>query len=163
MKIQYDDVYTEDLSNLSKDELNAQDICNIAPILIKEFSLGLNDKGQYCFNFKTENHKYLSIEYNTSRSSPNGRWEQGIGISTYEMYDDGDDIKLPISRTHIWLQADTDEENELIRGMISVLPEKWEYSCVIIPYNDFYMTDTHIEIDEFEPENDEGVVVYNID
>lgn len=163
MKIYCEDIYTEDLSHLTSDQLKEKDIWNTKPILIKNFSVGKNTKGQYVINFKTENHKYLNVEYNMSGSGriADGNWAYAITISTHEEYED-DGLKLPISRTNIWLEPDNEEEKKLIGGMMCILPEKWEYSLVLIPFEDFYTDEADINIDEFEEESDAGLMIYEI-
>ena len=165
MKIYAEDVFTQNLSHLSKEQLEEQDIWNTQPILLKNFNIGKNSKGQYVINFKTENHKYLLVEYNMSGSSriTDGKWARAITISTYETYDDGDGLKMPISRTNIWLEADNDEEDKLISGMMCILSEKWEYSLVLIPFEDFYTDEPDLEIDKFEEEDESGMMIYEID
>ena len=48
---------------------------------------------------------------------------------------------LPISRMMIWLEPDTKEEADALNGMACILPSKWEYEIVIVPYDRFYAPD----------------------
>lgn len=58
-----------------------------------------------------------------------------------------------ISRLTLWLEPDTQEE-DMLRGVMAVLPLKWEYSLVIIPYADMESAAPEGEpIEEFEEEN----------
>ena len=47
----------------------------------------------------------------------------------------------PISRMMIWLEPDTQKENDALNGIACDLASKWEYEIVILPYDKFYAPD----------------------
>jgi len=165
MKIYIDPIRTQDLSNFADDQLEAWGIHSREyagkPILVKDFRLGLNADGAVAISFKTENHKYLDVQYRMSSSARidedyvNKPWgSQCIEISTYEEYQEGDygngtPLMLPISRMNIWLEPDTKEEDAAISGVACILPAKWAYEIVIVPFEKFSSDDTD-PIDVFE-------------
>jgi len=167
MKIYIDTPVTQDLSNFADDQLEAWGIYSrenaAKPIHIKNFRLGLNADGYVAISFATENHKYLDVCYNTWSSAridedyvekPWG--SKAIRLSTHDEYQDGeysvgDPMMLPISIMSIWLEPDSKEEDAALNGVACILPTKWSYEIVIVPFSKFDSDDSE-PISEFEDE-----------
>jgi hypothetical protein len=176
MKIYIDKQVTEDLSKYSDEELKLWGIYSREhaqlPIAISDFNLDLNPDGYAILTFKTDNHKYLDIQYRTSSSRrvdedyKNKPWSsQGIEISTHEEfkggdYGDGKAMMLPVSRLMIWLEPDTLAEKEAIDGMMCVIATKWQYEMIIVPYGKFY-SDSESKFDPIDKFEDD--LVYSSD
>lgn len=157
MKIYADRIHTEDLSEFSDEELKSWGIYSREhaqkPIALSDINVELNEDGNVLITFKTNNHKYLNVEYNTSTSAridedyKNKPWSsKGLEISSHEEYQagdygDGKPMMLPISRMMIWLEPDTQEENDALSGIACDLASKWGYEIVILPYDKFYAPD----------------------
>ena len=153
MKIYIDKQYTEDLSEYTDEQLKSWGIHSRKsaelPIKISNFDLSLNADGYVTLSFTTSNHKYLNVEYRTSSSRridkdfKNKPWcSEGIEISTCEEfksgeYFDGAPMMSSVSRLMIWLEPDTQQEKEAICGVMCVMPTKWAYSMIIVPYDKF--------------------------
>lgn len=176
MKIYIDKQATEDLSKYTDEQLKSWNIDRREhaqlPIAISDFNLGLNPDGYVILTFKTDNHKYLDIQYRTSSSRrvnedyADKPWSsRGIEICTHEEfkagdYGDGTAMMLPVSRLIIWLEPDTLAEKEAIDGLMCVMPTKWQYEMIIVPYGKFYSDDDS----EFDPIDElEDDVVYGND
>jgi hypothetical protein len=174
MKIYADKQYTEDLSSYTDEQLKSWGIYSRKsaelPIKISSFDLSLNEDGYAVLSFKSANHKYLDVEYRTSSSRridedyKNKPWcSRGIEISTCEEfksseYSDGVPMMLPVSRLMIWLEPDTPAEEKAITGVMCVMPVKWAYEMIIIPYSKFAAS----EASEFEPISElEDDVIYS--
>lgn len=157
MKIYADRINTKDLSQFSDEQLKSWGIYSREyaqkPIALSDINVELNEDKNVLITFKTNNHKYLNVEYNISTSAridqdyKNKPWScRGLQISSYEEYQDGELIlgtpmMLPISRVTLWLEPDTQEENDAINGIACDLASKWEYEIVILPYDKFYASD----------------------
>lgn len=176
MKIYIDKQITEDLSKYTNEQLKSWDIYPRKhaqlPIAISNFSLDLNADGYVVLSFKTANHKYLDVQYRTSSSRridedyASKPWSsQGIEISTHEEfqsgdYGDGTAIMSPVSRLMIWLEPDTLAEKQAIGGVVCVLPTKWEYQIIIVPYDRFF-PDDEAKFDPIDKLEDD--VIYSAD
>ena len=157
MKIYADRIRTKDLSKFSDEQLKSWGIYSREyaqkPIAISDINVELNEDGNVLITFKTNNHKYLNVEYNISTSAridedyKNKPWScKGLQISSHEEYQasdygDGKPLMLPISRMVIWLEPDTQEEHDALSGIACDLASKWEYEIVILPFDKFYAPD----------------------
>jgi hypothetical protein len=133
-------------------------------IVLKNIEVYKNKKGQWCLAFKSENHKYLHVDFNISTNALGRKGDseierlkfsaQGFSIQT-EPYDNEDwDWKT------IFLVPESEEEYNEISGCAAILPTKWTYECVIVQFEDFYMDEDsysdHITYNEAK-ENEKGV------
>lgn len=93
-----------------------------------------NRVGQWVVDFGCHYHKYLNVDYNTSTNAPNNRITDRIAHGfTVSTLDDEDAL-------YIWLIPETEEESNEIEGVAAILPLKWAYSAVIVPFTDFEKT-----------------------
>ena len=175
MKIYADRINTKDLSDFSDEQLISWGIHSREyaqkPISISDINVELNEDKNVLITFKTNNHKYLNVEYNISTSAridedyKNKPWScKGLQISSHEEYQasdygDGKPLMLPISRMVIWLEPDTQEEHDALSGIACDLASKWEYEIVILPFDKFYASDDNRDpIEKLEED-----YVYDVD
>lgn len=169
MKIYTDPQFTEDISKYTDEELAQCGVynreCASKPIKLKNVDLYKNEKGQLTVRFETVNHKYLNVRYSTissRRIEDDGKklWSSSIEIETLEKYPFKDEktgetlFNSSVSQLTLWLEPDTEEEEDMLSGVMAVLPLKWEYSLVLIPYADMESAAPEGEpIKELEEEN----------
>ena len=112
-------------------------------IVLKNIEVYKNKKGQWCLAFKSENHKYLHVDFNISTNAL-GRIgalqtemlkfsAQGFSIQTGPYNNEDWDWQT------IFLVPESEEEYNAISGCAAILPTKWSYECVVVPFEDFYM------------------------
>jgi hypothetical protein len=103
-------------------------------IVISSISFLKNRVGQWVVDFNCASHKYLNVDYNTSTNAPNNhitdRNAQGFTLATQ----DGSDAM------YIWLIPENGKESIEVEGVAAILPLKWAYSAVIVPFTDFDKT-----------------------
>jgi len=161
MKLYLDKQMTEDLSRFSNEELESFDIYSREyaqkQILLKGVSLDKNAKGQLVIQFNSENHKYLRCEFGIwTNQCIEDDYEtckfgaKGLRISTFGKFKDeklGNSMR-PISSLTMWLEAESEEEEKLLNGQALIVPMKWNYVIVIIPWEDIITPDDH----DYSPE-----------
>lgn len=128
-----------------KDEFEREDfrfIKNRGPIVIENFRWYYNKWGQICFRFNSPNHKYLHIDLNSSCSPTITDFSsRGIEIedhSSFTVKDGGYDSSVFRAQLNFHPESE-EEDNAIKRASLVTLAEKWAYSCVIVPWGDFYV------------------------
>lgn len=170
MKVFFDKSDIASLDKFTDEELRECGTYNreaaAKPIVLENFVFGINSKGQYCLRFESPNHKYLKINYSaitTERPSEDGKkfFSRILELETYEKHpfkdEETGEKMFESSNVHlqIFLEPDTEEEENMLRGCITTLALKYEYCVTIVPYSD--MEDISEEIITIEKPEEEFI------
>jgi len=114
------------------------------PISLTGLTVEKNRHGQWTVHFSSENHKYLSVNYDCTSTHVGGElcehgWAHGFTIEAPDTFLDPEiNLELPEDHLTLYLVPENEEEHKALCGGDAVLAGKWSYSICIVPYEDFY-------------------------
>jgi hypothetical protein len=139
-----DEIDIEKTDNFSMEEFKYE----TQPLVITDFMIGKNNRGQMVITFSSKNHKYFNIWDTMSWKSwddnqIDGEEESEFGSrglhieSQTEVYDKELGFKRSLWSTEMIITPETEEEKELLADRVSSIANKWGYSLVFLDFGDY--------------------------
>lgn len=119
------------------------------PLIITDFDIGTNSRGQMVIDFQSKNHKYFEIkpsmiwhswdDNEIDEDEPCEFGSRSIRMESFTkaILKDDKDINFPLWATEMVITPESEEEVDLLGDRVSVLQLKWQYALTFLKFEDF--------------------------
>lgn len=156
IRIKQPNIYSWDEINLERtktecDEYFDEEMFNYEskPLVITDFEIGKNTRGQMVIDFESKNHKYFNIwdgmGWLSWDDNPINEEESNFGSRFVHMEsqtkivpkEGAVDWPVALWETKMIISPESEEEKELLGDRVSVLPLKYQYALTFLRWKDY--------------------------